>query len=224
LYEAALAFLVTYLPLWLHEVEHGDAIAVRDHFECIVPGCTNRCGSPHHLRFRSQGGPDDAWNLAFLCHTHHLELLHQRGLIRVHGRAPDDLVFELGVRPDGTVVEVFVNEERVWKVIFYRWSGEPQERRGALIIDDEPDTSTYLATLLSDDGWATRTTSSVEDGLARETVDRQHIDDDTTHVRARVRVNDRRERHVACRRRQSHRTCGMGNATNVRIPSPRRHP
>jgi hypothetical protein len=109
-------------------------------------------------------------------------------------------------------------------VIFYRWSGEPQERRGALIIDDEPDTSTYLATLLSDDGWATRTTSSVEDGLARETVDRQHIDDDTTHVRARVRVNDRRERHVACRRRQSHRTCGMGNATNVRIPSPRRHP
>jgi hypothetical protein len=113
LYEAALAFLVTYLPQWLHEVEHGDAIAVRDGFECIVPGCTNRCGSPHHLRFRSQGGPDDAWNLAFLCHTHHLELLHQRGLIRVYGRAPDALVFELGIRPDGTAVEVFVNEERV---------------------------------------------------------------------------------------------------------------
>jgi len=113
LYEAALAFLVTHLPLWLHEIEHGDAIAVRDRFQCLVPGCTHRCGSPHHLRYRSQGGSDDASNLAFLCHTHHLELLHQRGLIRVHGRAPDNLVFELGIRPDGTAVEVFVNEERI---------------------------------------------------------------------------------------------------------------
>jgi hypothetical protein len=113
LYEAALAFLVTYLPLWLHEVEHGDPIAVRDRFQCLVPGCTNRCGSGHHLRYRSQGGPDHEWNLAFLCHTHHLELLHQRGFIRVHGRAPDHLVFELGIRPDGTATEVFVNEERI---------------------------------------------------------------------------------------------------------------
>ena len=113
LYEAALAFLLTYLPLWLHEVEYGDPIAVRDRFQCLVPGCTNRCGSGHHLRYRSHGGPDDEWNLAFLCHTHHLELLHQRGFIRVTGRAPDDLLFELGIRPDGTAMEVFVNEERV---------------------------------------------------------------------------------------------------------------
>jgi hypothetical protein len=113
MYEAALAFLLTYMPLWLHAVEHGDPIAVRDRFACIVPGCTNRCGSPHHLRFRSQGGPDEAWNLAHMCHTHHLELLHQLGFIRVHGRAPDDLVFELGIRPDGTAVEIFVNEKRV---------------------------------------------------------------------------------------------------------------
>ena len=113
LYEAALAFLVTYLPLWLHEVEHGDPIAVRDRFQCLAPGCTNRCGSGHHIRYRSQVGPDDEWNLAFLCHTHHLELLHQRGFIRVTGRAPDDLLFELGIRPDGTATEVFVNEERV---------------------------------------------------------------------------------------------------------------
>jgi hypothetical protein len=40
-------------------------------------------------------------------------LLHQRGLIRVYGRATDALVFELGIRPDGTIVEIFVNEERV---------------------------------------------------------------------------------------------------------------
>jgi hypothetical protein len=113
LYEAALAFQVTYMPLWLHEVERGDPIAVRDRFECIVPGCTNRCGSPHHIRFRSQGGSDEAWNLAHMCHTHHLELLHRLGAIRVHGRAPGNLVFELGIRPDGTAVDVFVNEERV---------------------------------------------------------------------------------------------------------------
>lgn len=113
LYEAAVAFLATYLPLWLHEVEHGDPIAVRDHFQCLAPGCTNRCGSGHHIRYRSRGGSDDAWNLAFLCHTHHLELLHDGGFIRVSGRAPDHLVFELGIRPDGTATEVFVNEERI---------------------------------------------------------------------------------------------------------------
>jgi hypothetical protein len=113
LYEAALAFLMTYLPLWLHEVEYGDPIAVRDRFQCLAPGCTNRCGSGHHMRYRSRGGPDDEWNLAFLCHTHHLELLHDDGFIRVTGRAPDDLLFELGIRPDGTAMEVFVNEERL---------------------------------------------------------------------------------------------------------------
>jgi len=48
-----------------------------------------------------------------MCHTHHLELLHDRRFIRVHGRAPDHLVFELGIRPDGTAMEVFVNEERI---------------------------------------------------------------------------------------------------------------
>ena len=38
--------------------------------------------------------------------------------------------------------------------------------RSALIIDDEPDTTTYLATLLTDNGWTARTANSVEDGLA----------------------------------------------------------
>jgi CheY-like chemotaxis protein len=38
--------------------------------------------------------------------------------------------------------------------------------RSALIIDDEPDTATYLATLLSDNGWTARTANSVDDGLA----------------------------------------------------------
>jgi hypothetical protein len=112
LYEAALAFLLTYLPLWVDEVDNGHPIAVRDRFRCTVPGCTNRCGTAHHVRFRSQGGSDDPSNLTFPCPVHHLEIIH-RGFIRVSGRAPDRLVFEMGIRPDGTASEVFVNEERL---------------------------------------------------------------------------------------------------------------
>jgi len=36
----------------------------------------------------------------------------------------------------------------------------------ALIIDDEPDITTYHATLLSDNGWDVRTANSGDDGLA----------------------------------------------------------
>jgi len=36
----------------------------------------------------------------------------------------------------------------------------------ALIIDDEPDITTYHGTLLSDNGWEVRTANSGDDGLA----------------------------------------------------------
>jgi CheY-like chemotaxis protein len=39
-------------------------------------------------------------------------------------------------------------------------------QRVAVIIDDEPDITTYLATLLADHGWEARTANSVKDGLA----------------------------------------------------------
>jgi CheY-like chemotaxis protein len=39
-------------------------------------------------------------------------------------------------------------------------------QRVAVIIDDEPDITTYLATLLADHGWQARTANSVKDGLA----------------------------------------------------------
>lgn len=38
--------------------------------------------------------------------------------------------------------------------------------KSALVIDDEPDITTYLETLLSDNGWRVRTANSAEDGLA----------------------------------------------------------
>ncbi len=37
--------------------------------------------------------------------------------------------------------------------------------RSAVIIDDEPDITAYLSTLLSDHGWEVRAANSVEDGL-----------------------------------------------------------
>ena len=112
LMHAAVEFLVTYLPLWFEELADGNPIAVRERFRCAIPGCTVHGGAPHHLRYRSQGGSDEEDNLLNVCYTHHIEGQH-RGRIRVHGRAPDDLVFELGIRPDGTALEMFVNEERV---------------------------------------------------------------------------------------------------------------
>ena len=38
--------------------------------------------------------------------------------------------------------------------------------RLALVIDDEPDMTTYLSTLLSDHGWKVNTANSADDGLA----------------------------------------------------------
>ena len=39
-------------------------------------------------------------------------------------------------------------------------------QRSALIIDDEPDVTTYLGAILTDAGWKVRTANSVDDGLA----------------------------------------------------------
>lgn len=107
----AVEFLATFLPLWFQEVRNGDPVAVRDGFRCQIPGCTVRGGSAHHLRFVSQLGPDEMWNLLFVCYVHHLLGVHRRR-IRVHGRVGESVVFELGIRADGTALDTFVNEER----------------------------------------------------------------------------------------------------------------
>ena len=75
-----------------------DAVIERDGYRCLVPGCTSRWNlHDHHVEFRSAGGSDTAGNRVTLCAFHHLRCLHA-GLLRVRGRAPDDLVFELGLR------------------------------------------------------------------------------------------------------------------------------
>jgi hypothetical protein len=75
-----------------------DPVIARDGYLCAVPGCTSRRSlHDHHLRFRSAGGCDAAGNRLTLCAFHHQRCLHA-GLLRIQGRAPDGLVFELGLR------------------------------------------------------------------------------------------------------------------------------
>ena len=69
----------------------------RDGFRCTVPGCTARRNlHSHHLVFRSAGGPDVPWNRTTLCAFHHHRGVHA-GRVRIRGRAPDGLVYTLGV-------------------------------------------------------------------------------------------------------------------------------
>lgn len=76
-----------------------DPVIERDGYRCAVPGCTSRRNlHDHHVIFRSAGGSDDPGNRITLCAFHHQRCLHA-GWLRVRGRAPDDLVFELGLRP-----------------------------------------------------------------------------------------------------------------------------
>jgi hypothetical protein len=51
----------------------------------------------HHVDPRSHGGADTEDNLVALCACHHLRGIHG-GYIRVRGRAPDRLVWEVGGR------------------------------------------------------------------------------------------------------------------------------
>ena len=76
-----------------------DPVVERDGYRCAVPGCTSRRNlHDHHLRFRSAGGSDEAGNRITLCAFHHQRCLHV-GFMRIRGRAPDGLMFELGLRP-----------------------------------------------------------------------------------------------------------------------------
>jgi hypothetical protein len=88
-------------------VEHGQGFEdyadfERDGYRCVVPGCTGRRNlHSHHIRFQGVGGPDVPENRATLCACHHERALHAQGsargaLLRIRGRAPHELRFELG--------------------------------------------------------------------------------------------------------------------------------
>jgi hypothetical protein len=73
---------------------------------CQVPGCSRKATHAHHVDFLSRGGSDDLSNQVGLCAAHHLHGVHA-GYVRVSGRAPDALRWELGRGWDGRPLEVF---------------------------------------------------------------------------------------------------------------------
>jgi HNH endonuclease len=72
-------------------------IYARDRYRCSSPVCRRSDVTPHHLRFRSQGGDDTAENLAALCVWCHLEGVHG-GRIRALPPA-SNVRWLLGERP-----------------------------------------------------------------------------------------------------------------------------
>ena len=85
----------------------------RDGWRCTVPGCSSyRNLHDHHIRFRSAGGSDDEANRTTLCAWHHLRGVHA-GRVRLTGRAPEGLRFELGVRRDPRPLLTYEGFERL---------------------------------------------------------------------------------------------------------------
>lgn len=97
---------------WRHVLgapaEYG-GIYLRDGYCCRSPVCTRRDVTPHHLRFRSQGGGDEPQNVASVCSWCHLLGIHG-GRIRAAGTA-DCIHWELG--PVGRPCVVVHGRERV---------------------------------------------------------------------------------------------------------------
>lgn len=48
-------------------------------------------------------------------------------------------------------------------------------QRSAVIVDDEPDTTTYLSAVLSDHGWRVRSANRADDGLALLAAERPDV-------------------------------------------------
>jgi hypothetical protein len=90
-------FLETWKPLVRRGRTLSQKVRDRDLCRCQVPGCSRRAVHAHHVDFQSRGGPDEMDNLVALCAYHHLVGIHD-GYIRVRGRAPDGLVWEIAGR------------------------------------------------------------------------------------------------------------------------------
>ncbi len=83
------------IDTWRCPTPRAHRVFERDGWRCTVPGCTSQRNlHAHHVLFRSAGGSDDDANLTTLCAAHHQRGVHT-GVIRISGRAPGELVFEL---------------------------------------------------------------------------------------------------------------------------------
>lgn len=90
-------FIETWEPALRERNTVQKRVRERDRGRCQVPGCSRAASHVHHVLYRSAGGGDEGENLVSLCAAHHLHCIHL-GWIRVRGRAPDGLTWELGVR------------------------------------------------------------------------------------------------------------------------------
>ena len=86
----------------VHEVPLGRAgwrnswqkgVLMRHGGLCAVPGCTRAARDNHHITFRSNNGPDEAWNMVACCWFHHKRCIH-KGLLLVRGRGGEYLVWK----------------------------------------------------------------------------------------------------------------------------------
>ncbi len=88
-------------------------ILERDRYRCQAPGCTaRRTLEVHHITYRSHGGSGCSTNLVTLCHAHHHHAQH-RGTLRVSGRAPHALTWEVGLAPGRSPVWTFHGDRLV---------------------------------------------------------------------------------------------------------------
>jgi len=82
---------------WIILAKPGHEIFERDRWQCTAPACSARKNlHRHHIVYRSHQGCHEPWNLTTLCAWHHQRGEHGKGL-KVRGRAPDDLVFDLPI-------------------------------------------------------------------------------------------------------------------------------
>jgi len=82
-----------------HDLRRGpQGTFARDGWRCMAPGCTSSSNlEDHHVIHRARGGGDAPDNRVTLCRFHHQRGEHG-GIIRVRGRAPLELEFDLGGR------------------------------------------------------------------------------------------------------------------------------
>jgi hypothetical protein len=90
-------FISVWKPSGRAAKTRAQKVLERDLGWCTCPGCSRWADDAHHVQFRSQGGGDELPNQTSLCKPHHLRGVHM-GRVRVSGRAPHALVWELGER------------------------------------------------------------------------------------------------------------------------------
>ncbi len=104
-------------------VRAAHRVFARDGWRCTVPGCSSyRELHDHHIRFRSAGGSDAEGNRTTLCAWHHLRGVHAGPTrLRLRGRAPRRLHFELELRPGAPALLRYDGCDRLSPLILARY-------------------------------------------------------------------------------------------------------